>query len=64
MCSNITITNPEGLKGQKRLDIDYYNLNGKVIATVVKPLMHLHYQDNCIKIDNVSKDRIIEILKS
>jgi hypothetical protein len=46
----------------ERTDIDYYVLNGKHIATVVRPLMHLHYNRYCIKVDDISKDSILRLL--
>jgi hypothetical protein len=62
MKNEITITHPIGSDGHERIDIDYYNLNGNKIATIVRPLMHLHYKSNCIKVDDISKDSIVKTL--
>jgi hypothetical protein len=60
----IIITHPIEPDGYERTDIDYYEKNGKRIATVVRPLNHLHYKGNCVKVKSISKDDIVKVLKT
>ena len=56
-------THPIDQYGYERSDIDYYNLNNVKIATVVRPLKHLHHKRKCIQVDDISKDNIIKLIK-
>ena len=65
MKNEIIITHPIGQDGHKRTDIDYYEKDGERIATVVRPLKHLHYKGNrFIKVESISKDDILKVLKT
>lgn len=64
MQNEIIITHPVNQYGRERADIDYYEINGERIATVVKPLKHLRYKGNCVKVESTSKDYILKVLKN
>ena len=64
MKNTITVTHPIHYDGFERTDIDYYILNGERIATVVRPLKHLHYNGWAIRVEDISKDTIINKLKT
>ena len=63
MENEIVVIHPIGQDGHERTDIDYYEKNGEIVATVVRPLKHLHYKGNCIEVESISKDDILKILK-
>ena len=63
MENEIIITHPIGQDGKERIDIDYYEKNGKIVAIVVKPRKHLHYKGSCLEVESISKDDILKVLK-
>jgi hypothetical protein len=63
MKNEIIITHPEQ-DGHPRMDIDYYEKDGKRIATVVRNLKHLHYNGNCVKVESILKGDILKVLKT
>lgn len=64
MKDEIIITHPVNKHGHYRTDIDYYEKDGERIATVVRPLKHLHYKGNCIIVESISKNNILGVLNS